>query len=98
MYLSDVEKGGETRFTRLNISVAPRKGTAVLWPSVLSENPLVTDERTYHEAVDVEEGVKYGANFWVHMYEFQEALQRGCDNRDYFQARRLVDFYPTAPA
>ncbi|KAL1499143.1 hypothetical protein AB1Y20_013654, partial [Prymnesium parvum] len=90
MYLSDVEKGGETRFTRLNISVAPRKGTAVLWPSVLSENPLVTDERTYHEAVDVEEGVKYGANFWVHMYEFQEALQRGCDNRDYFQDDMLA--------
>ena len=31
-------------------------------------------------------GVKYSANFWVHMFEFQEALVRGCDNSDYFQA------------
>ena len=34
MYLNDVEAGGETRFTRLNISVTPRKGSAILWPSV----------------------------------------------------------------
>jgi len=85
MYLSDVEAGGETRFTRLNISVTPKKGSAIWWPSVYSDDPFKTDERTYHEAVAVEKGVKYAANFWLHMYEFQETLQRGCDNSDYFQ-------------
>ncbi|CAJ1334382.1 unnamed protein product, partial [Effrenium voratum] len=39
LYLSDVEEGGETNFPRLNISVKPRKGSALLWPSVLSHNP-----------------------------------------------------------
>ena len=74
IYLSDVEAGGETRFTRLNISVTPRKGSAILWPSVLSEDPFVTDERTYHEAVTVDKGIKFSANFWIHMYEFQQVF------------------------
>jgi len=85
MYLSDVEEGGETRFTHLNISVKPKKGSAIFWPSVLSDDPYTTDDRTYHEAVSVKAGVKYSANFWLHMYEFQQALVRGCDNSDYFQ-------------
>ena len=43
----------------------------------------------YHEAVTVRKGTKYSANFWIHMYEFQQALGRGCDNQDYFQANLL---------
>ena len=38
MYLSDVEEGGGTRFTKLNLTVAPAKGMAILWPSVLSSD------------------------------------------------------------
>lgn len=85
MYLSDVEEGGETRFTRLNISVAPRRGAAIFWPSVSSDDPMQTEDRTYHEACTVTKGVKYSANFWLHMYEFQQALARGCDNTNYYQ-------------
>jgi len=50
MYLSDVEGGGETRFTRLNISVSPKAGSAVFWPSVKSDDPYETEQDTYHEA------------------------------------------------
>ena len=64
MYLSDVEEGGETRFTKLNISVTPKKGTAILWPSVHSHDPWETESMTYHEAVTVAKGEKYAANFW----------------------------------
>ena len=85
MYLSDVESGGETRFTKLNISVTPRKGAAILWPSVLSHDPWTMEQLTYHEAVAVTAGEKYAANFWIHMFEFQKMLQNGCDNEDYFQ-------------
>ena len=53
------------------------------------DDPFKTDERTYHEAVTVRKGTKYSANFWIHMYEFQQALGRGCDNQDYFQANLL---------
>ena len=85
MYLSDVDEGGATRFTKLNLSVTPRKGSAILWPSVHSHDPWETEQQTYHEAVKVERGVKYAANFWIHMFEFQKMLQNGCDNEDYFQ-------------
>uniref|UniRef100_A0A7S0LH06 Fe2OG dioxygenase domain-containing protein n=1 Tax=Coccolithus braarudii TaxID=221442 RepID=A0A7S0LH06_9EUKA len=91
MYLSDVEEGGHTRFTHLNISVPPVKGSAILWPSVHSADPFKTDERTYHEAMTVIRGLKYSANFWIHMYEFQQALLRGCDNSDYFQDDLLAE-------
>ena len=46
---------------------------------MLSDDPYTTDERTYHEAVEVVKGRKYAANFWIHMFEFQEALKRGCE-------------------
>ena len=89
MYLSDREdtglEGGETRFTKLNISVTPKRGSAILWPSVHSDNPWETEDKTYHEAVTVSKGEKYAANFWIHMFEFQKMLQNGCDNEDYFQ-------------
>ena len=65
--------------------MTPRKGSAIWWPSVLSDDPWSTDERTYHEAIAVQKGTKYAANFWLHMFEFQEALGRGCGNEEYFQ-------------
>ena len=49
MYLNDVADGGETRFTILNISVRPRRGRVVLWPSVLDAQPNERDDRTEHE-------------------------------------------------
>jgi prolyl 4-hydroxylase len=65
LYLNDVEAGGATHFTDLNISVYPKKGRVLLWPSVLDEDPNAWDDRTHHQANPVEAGVKYGANAWV---------------------------------
>lgn len=91
MYLSEVEEGGETSFTKLGpLTVAPRKGRAILWPSVLSNDTFVTDDRTYHEALPVVKGLKYAANFWIHMYDFQGYHAKGCDNRDYLQDDTLT--------
>lgn len=84
MYLNDGEAGGETHFPRLNISVKPKRGRAVLWPSVLDRDPTERDDRTEHEAVTVYKGVKYAANYWLHMYDFQYANDRGCGNTEVF--------------
>uniref|UniRef100_A0A7S2R288 Fe2OG dioxygenase domain-containing protein n=1 Tax=Eucampia antarctica TaxID=49252 RepID=A0A7S2R288_9STRA len=78
LYLSDVEEGGETRFTSLNISVKPKKGRALIWPSVTDDDPGYWDDRTYHEAKAVIKGKKYAANHWIHLYDFVTPNEWGC--------------------
>lgn len=63
-YLNDVEAGGGTHFNKLGITVMPKRGRALFWPSVKDESPMKKDRRTSHEALVVESGMKYGANAW----------------------------------
>ncbi|KAL1511660.1 hypothetical protein AB1Y20_004950 [Prymnesium parvum] len=81
MYLNDVPKGGETAFPRIGggVEVAPRVGDAILWPSTYDDQPMLADMRTMHEARPVEEGVKFGANLWVHQFSFKTPSERGCE-------------------
>ena len=79
LYLSDVEEGGETAFPRLNnLKVTPKRGKALLWPSVQSDNLMAQDARTYHEALPVVKGLKMAANAWVHLYNFHVPNHWGC--------------------
>eukprot|EP00929_Paragymnodinium_shiwhaense_P096351 TRINITY_DN57916_c0_g1_i1.p1 TRINITY_DN57916_c0_g1~~TRINITY_DN57916_c0_g1_i1.p1 ORF type:complete len:241 (-),score=44.01 TRINITY_DN57916_c0_g1_i1:315-1037(-) len=80
LYFSEVEAGGETGFPKVgaDFKVKPKKGSAVLWPSVLSDNPMEQDGRTVHEAVPVESGIKYAANAWVHLYPYNVPRDWGC--------------------
>ncbi len=48
--------------------MTPKKGRAVLWPSVYNSEPMNKDPRTKHGALPVEAGLKFGANAWIHMY------------------------------
>jgi prolyl 4-hydroxylase len=79
MYLNDVEEGGGTSFPRLGITVQPKRGQALLWPSVLDEDPHEQDERTKHTALPVIKGVKYGANAWIHQRDFKTSNKNGCN-------------------
>ena len=78
LYLNDVEAGGETRFTFLKKSVAPKRGRVVLWPSVYNDDPFEKDGRTLHESLDVKAGVKYGANAWIHQRDYMTPNRKGC--------------------
>ena len=78
LYLNDVEAGGGTHFGPLGITVMPKKGRALVWPSVLDEDPWEMDERTHHEALKVEAGVKYGANAWIHLRDFKKPYEQNC--------------------
>lgn len=60
------------------MAVKPQKGKAVLWPSVLDENPEVQDPRTTHESIAVVRGTKYAANTWVHLYNYRTSNLWGC--------------------
>lgn len=77
-YLNTVEAGGGTRFTKLNITVPPKRGSALIWPSTLDEDPDARDPRTHHQALPVERGIKYGANAWIHQRDYKTPFSRGC--------------------
>lgn len=80
MYLNDVEEGGETAFPPLsNLTVSPKRGSALIWPSVLDEDPEEIDERTFHTALPVKKGIKYGANAWLHLRNYSAASDIDCD-------------------
>jgi len=87
-YMNDVPEGGGTRFTSLPaakyrdangmVTIQPQRGKAILWPSVTEAEPFKKEERTDHEALPVTRGEKFGANFWVHQYDFKGAHATGC--------------------
>ena len=81
LYLSDVEEGGGTRFPDLGangLTVLPKKGKALLWPSVLNEDPIKIDGRTRHAALPVVKGTKFAANAWIHLRDFVTPHDKGC--------------------
>jgi prolyl 4-hydroxylase len=78
IYFSDVEEGGHTAFPKLGLSVAPKKGRVLIWPSVKAEDPTEIDWRTNHEAQPVIKGHKIAANAWVHMFNYAVPNKMGC--------------------
>ncbi|KAL3810806.1 hypothetical protein ACHAXA_006836 [Cyclostephanos tholiformis] len=75
LYLNDVLGGGGTEFHYLNFTATPKRGSALIWPSML-DSLEGKDEWTWHEALPVEEGYKYGANAWIRLRDFQNAKCR----------------------
>lgn len=63
MYLSEVDKGGSTRFPKLNFEVRPRKGTALYFANIDLSGQI--DPLTLHAGMPVTEGVKYLATKWL---------------------------------
>ena len=72
LYLNDVLGGGGTQFKDLNFTATPKKGLALIWPSML-DSLEGRDEWTMHEALPVEKGFKYGANAWIRLRDYQNA-------------------------
>ena len=56
--------------SKLGLVVTPKRGRAILWPSVTSNSFLAPEEKTHHEALPVVKGIKYAANLWMHLYDF----------------------------
>jgi prolyl 4-hydroxylase len=58
--------------------VMPKQGRVLIWPSVLNTAPDYIDDRTDHEALPVEAGIKYSANGWIHSRDFKSFFERDC--------------------
>ena len=84
-YIGDGYTGGETHFPKLNLTVAAKKGSACVWTSILDSDPYQRDDRTDHESLPVTGGVKFGVNYWIHMYPFRKKSEIGCGNQAYIQ-------------
>lgn len=78
LYLNSVEEGGGTRFPELDITVEPRLGRVLIWPSVLDEAPHDEDTRSEHEALAVIKGRKYAANGWFHQRNYKGPYATDC--------------------
>lgn len=77
VYLSDVEEGGGTSFPTLGLTVTPKLGRGILWPSVFDADLRKSDKRTTHEALPVVKGVKHAANLWQHLFDFKTPSRSG---------------------
>lgn len=57
----------------------PKKGRALLWPSVIDEGMLYEqDERTHHQAKPVLKGSKFASNAWIHSRDYMKPNIWGC--------------------
>lgn len=81
IYLRAPEGGGGTRFPKLNITIEPVAGSALLWPNVKNGDLGASDMRTDHEALPPLAGLKYAANLWLHQFDFRGPNTHGCDLR-----------------
>lgn len=62
IYLNDVEEGGGTRFRRLEKTIMPEKGKAVIWNNLNPDGTV--NPYTIHHGMKVRSGVKYVITKW----------------------------------
>eukprot|EP00980_Cylindrotheca_fusiformis_P004924 scaffold1050_cov51-Cylindrotheca_fusiformis.AAC.3 len=61
------------------IEVQPKRGMAVVWANLKDDDMKQREAGTWHEAMPVIKGVKYGANAWYRLRRFEE----DCDEEDF---------------
>ena len=56
VYVTDVEEGGETYFTKLDETIKPQKGRGVIWCNIKENSDM--DRNTMHQGKPVVKGEK----------------------------------------
>ena len=67
MYLSNVEKGGETSFNNIPKAIKPKKGTAIFFTPTYRDSAGSYQHHpcSYHEALKPERGTKWSLTVWT---------------------------------
>ncbi|CAJ1947073.1 unnamed protein product [Cylindrotheca closterium] len=63
----------------IEMDIKPKRGMALVWPNVNDNDMMQKESGTWHEALPVIKGVKYGANAWFRLRRFD----RECDTKAY---------------
>lgn len=66
VYLTDVDKGGETEFPELGLQVTPEIGKAVHWKNVDSDGNILPC--AFHGGKPVRKGTKWICTVWCHLH------------------------------
>ncbi|XP_066301443.1 prolyl 4-hydroxylase subunit alpha-1-like [Branchiostoma lanceolatum] len=74
VYLQDVPKGGETKFTELGIAVTPTKGMAIVWNNMTHDGSC--DPTSLHDASKVRKGHKFIIQRWYYYKSFYSLGKR----------------------
>ena len=64
VYLNDVESGGETKFTKLDLTIRPSLGKLLIFNNTVSHTDHTRHELSEHAGLPVKSGVKYILNLW----------------------------------
>jgi prolyl 4-hydroxylase len=62
LYLNDVEEGGETRFTKVDISIKPKPGKCIIWYNLNKD--FTVNNKTEHTGTLVKSGTKHIITQW----------------------------------
>jgi prolyl 4-hydroxylase len=71
-YEGDADEDGEKSYLPVPLEILPRKGMALVWANLNDEDLMIKEERTWHEALPVIRGIKYGANAWIRIRRFAD--------------------------
>jgi prolyl 4-hydroxylase len=66
----DSEK--EEKYTPTPMDIQPKRGMAVVWANLNDKDMKKREDGTWHEALPVIRGVKYGANAWYRLRRFTD--------------------------
>ena len=70
-YLNNVNEGGSTRFTKLNIDINPQKGRLLIFQNV-EDKTNIRHELSEHSGMPIIEGEKYAFNLWFREKKYKK--------------------------
>jgi prolyl 4-hydroxylase len=79
VYLNNVESGGETKFTKLKLSVSPFKGRLLVFHNCIKGTNIINN-LTEHSGSQVLEGHKYAFNLWFRQYPLTKKYIHNYEN------------------